>query len=108
MGERRKLKDVRPGGLGYLNSPPPEPGQRARTWEQAQRAAGRVTTYRGIPLEVQTAVKDLAAALHVPVGELAGALLAFALGEYEAGRLEIEAQEPARKQVTRLGRPAEG
>lgn len=108
MGERRKLKDVRPGALGYLDNPPPAPGQRDRAWERQQRAAGKVTTYRGIPLEVQVAVKDLAAALHVPVGELAGELLAFALGEHTAGRLAIEAQEPARKEITRLGRASEG
>ena len=104
MGERRKLKDVRPAALAYIDNPPPEPGRRDRAWDRAQQAAGLVTTYRGIPPKVRAAVKDLAAALHVPVGELAGELLAFALGEHAAGRLVIEAQEPTRKEITRLGR----
>jgi len=70
----------------------PSSASRNRTWETAQRDTGRVVTYRGIPTETSTAIRDIADRLRVPVSEVARALLECGLREYQAGRLNLTPQ----------------
>lgn len=91
--------------LETIDGARPEPAlARDRTWERAQRAAGEVATYRGIPPELQAAIKRIANELRVPVGKVAAAFLRYAVEDYESGRLAIEASPAASGAITRLSR----
>lgn len=89
--ERRSMSEapVVDKALATLGTPATT-GRRDRTWEHAQREAGIVVTYRGVPAEVQEQVKRLAAEIGVPVGEIARLALERLLADYEAGRVNPE------------------
>lgn len=77
--------------LATIKAPVPEAGRRDRTWEQEQRQAGRVVTYRGIPAELQECIRNMAAEIGVPVGEIARLALERLIDDYEHGRVKPEA-----------------
>lgn len=68
----------------------PSEAKRDRSWERAQRKAGLVVTYRGIPPDVQEQVKKIADDLGVPVGEVVRRFLEFGLESYRAGTLSLQ------------------
>lgn len=59
---------------------------RTRTWEKANRAV----TYRGVPPQLHTRVKELAGELGVNLDDVARAFLEFGLACYQRGELRIE------------------
>lgn len=72
----------------------PQPPAQTRTGrkgsaEKESSAWRRQTSYRGIPSEVQTALRDLHETLSVPLGEVATMLLGHALNAYQEGRLVL-------------------
>ncbi len=69
----------------------PSQAKRDRSWEKEHRAAG-VVTYRGIPVELNQRVKEIAEELGVPVGEVARALLEYGVQAFEEGRLDLTPQ----------------
>jgi hypothetical protein len=81
MGVRRGL--VKPESM---IPPPPSKAKRNRHWDAEHK---NITAYRGIDPDVANQVRDLAERLDVPIGEVAQALLAHALEEYQSGRLEL-------------------
>ena len=87
---RRSMRDTGEPASDYLTNEPPD-GRRSRAWEQTQRAAGVVATYRGIPAEVQEGIKNMAAEIGVPVGEIARLALERLIDDYEHGRVKPEA-----------------
>lgn len=91
--ERRSMSEapVVDRALATIKAPGAEPSRRDRTWEQEQRQAGRVVTYRGIPAEVQERIKIMAAEIGVPVGEVARRALERLIDDYAHGRVELEA-----------------
>lgn len=88
--ERRSMREapVVDRALATIKAPAPEAGRRDRTWEQEQRQAGHVVTYRGIPAEVQERIRNMAAEIGVPVGEIARLALERLLAEYEQGQVK--------------------
>lgn len=71
--------------------------KRDRSWERRQRETVGVVTYRGIPSELNEALKDVADDLGVLVGDVARAFLEYALDAHERGELELEAKPRAVK-----------
>ncbi len=72
---------------GWLSqSVPTAPVGKARR-DQAWRS---LVVYRGIPAELRETVKQTAAQLHVPVGEVAAAFLQHALTAYQTGKLLLQ------------------
>lgn len=69
----------------------PSTAQRDRDWEKSQRKSGDVVTYRGVPKHLQREITQIAAKHHVPVGEVARALLEYALVGYAEGKLALNA-----------------
>ena len=91
--ERRSMGEapVVDRALATIKAPGLEASRRDRTWEQEQRAAGRVVTYRGVPTEVQEQIRNMAAEIGVPVGEVARLALERLIDDYEHGRVKPEA-----------------
>lgn len=63
---------------------------RSRQWERTRLA--QKAMYRGVDPHLAFKVKQIAGNLLVPVGEVARALLAYALRAYADGELELEAR----------------
>jgi len=66
----------------------PTKAKRNRDWER--RTNYLVATYRGIPPELQREIKEVAAELGVPVGDVARAFLEHGLRAYRDGELTLE------------------
>lgn len=64
-----------------------EKKQRNRTWEK--ETSNRPVTYRGIPPQLQEAIKEIAADLLVNVDEVARAFLEFGLQCYQKGEFHL-------------------
>lgn len=66
----------------------PKKKGRDRSWEERQRNARKTTqvSYRGIPRDLNQAIKDLAKERGLTVSEVAAHLLAVGLEEVRAGR----------------------
>lgn len=88
---------------GLLNQPNPHAPQplyeglrvaekrtRSRQWEKTQLQ--HKAMYRGVDPQLALQVKQIAGNLLVPVGEVARALLEYALRAYTLGELELEAR----------------
>jgi hypothetical protein len=63
--------------------------QRSRDWEK--KAANRTISYRGVPPDLQKAIKQIAASLHVLVDDVARAFLEFGLQCHRNSKLTIVA-----------------
>jgi hypothetical protein len=61
---------------------------RNRDWERSRRA--NAVSYRGIPPEIQTGIKEVAAELEVNAEEVARAFLEFGLKALRNGEIEIQ------------------
>lgn len=61
---------------------------RNREWERSRRA--NAVSYRGIPQEVQTGIKEIAASLDVSAEEVARAFLEFGLMAFRNGEIQIQ------------------
>ena len=85
----------------------PQPGWMEKVWDcqppvkpqkgkNSRQAAGKPwnnqTSYRGIPAEVQMAIRQLHEQCHVPLGEVATYLLGHSLEAYQSGRLVLNPQ----------------
>lgn len=62
----------------------PSKDRRDRTWEREQRRKVGTATYRGIPPALNAEIKEIAHELGVPVGQVARAMLEYALARYHA------------------------
>ena len=82
--DRRPEESASDPHLSWL--PTAEKRPRDRTWEQANPAM----TFRGVPPELHTAIKEVAKDLQVNVDDVARAFLEYSLRCYEMGRLRIE------------------
>jgi hypothetical protein len=51
-----------------------------------------VAKFRGLPVELQTSIREIAEALKVGVGAVATAFLRYALDDYQTGRLVLSLQ----------------
>jgi hypothetical protein len=67
----------------------PAKSRRNRTWEQEQRESGGVVTYRGIPKSLNEKVKQVAAELGVPIGDVVRAFLERGLADYKSGDVDL-------------------
>ncbi len=74
----------------YDNLRVAEKRTRSRQWEQ--RRLQQKAMYRGVDPHLAFRVKQIAGNLLVPVGEVARALLEYALRAYACGELELEAR----------------
>jgi hypothetical protein len=74
---------------GILTPPATRKARRGRQWEERQRQAGRVTATYRLPEELRDRITRTAQSRSVTVDDLARVLLAYALGEYDAGRLKL-------------------
>ncbi len=74
--------------LDSLRAEPPK--RRDRSWDNARTHL--VATYRGIPIEVQSTVKEIAADLEVTTGEVARALFEYALRSVAQDQLRLQAR----------------
>lgn len=70
----------------------PSTAKRDRGWEKKQRKCGDVATYRGIPKHLQDEIRRISDKRNVPVGEVARALLEYALVAYAKGDLTLDPQ----------------
>ena len=68
----------------------PSKSSRNRSWEKKQRQQVGVVTYRGIPKDLNETIKDVAAELGVPIGDVVRAFLEDALNNYKAGKLDLD------------------
>lgn len=66
----------------------PSHAKRNREWEKQQNAM--TVTYRGIPPELNSQVRQLAETLGVPVGEIVRAFIERGLQAYEQGDLMLQ------------------
>jgi hypothetical protein len=68
---------------------PPSKAKRDRSWEkQARQELGQVT-YRGVPVELRDEITRIASELHVTTGEVARAMLEYALQAYLNGDIDL-------------------
>ena len=86
----------------------PEPAQekRKRTWEKEKlfqdRAKGLVmVAYRGIPRELNEAMKEIAKENSLTTGELAAQWLTYAHRQYKAGQLKVKKGRRGRRRRRR-------
>lgn len=70
----------------------PSQAKRNRGWETQQRDNSTVATYRGIPLELQQQLRQIAEDVHVTVGEVVRAFLEHGLAAYQSGALILAPQ----------------
>ena len=82
MGSRREPSSPE------AHIPPPSGKEgRDRSWDRKHNFM--VVSYRGIPKQLHQEITKIAAEQEVPVGEVARALLEYALRAYQEGRLEL-------------------
>jgi hypothetical protein len=76
-----------------------DPGKRSRQWEKRHQSHKAV--YRGVDPKLALKVKEVASELVVPEGEVARAVIEFALREYQEGGLDlIPRPNPCRMKMT--------
>jgi hypothetical protein len=75
------------------------PRRRNRQWER--RHQGSKVVYRGVDPKLALKVKEIAGELNVPEGEVARAVIEFALREYQEGGLDLVPRpNPSRMRMT--------
>lgn len=92
--------------LGNIHTSHPKDGKspaysrpRSRGWERQHR--DEKVVYRGIDLQFVREIQRLAAALHVPQGEVARSILEYSLHRYEEGFLNLVPRpNPMRMRMT--------
>jgi hypothetical protein len=62
--------------------------RRSRDWERSRRE--NAVSYRGIPPEIQTGIKSIAAEIEVNAEEVARAFLEFGLNAFRNGEIQIQ------------------
>ena len=83
----------------YESLPMAAPRQRKRDWERAHQ--NEKVVYRGVDPQAALQVRQLAEELHVPVGEVARALLEYGLDAYSRGNLNLAPRpNPERLRMT--------
>ena len=73
----------------------PRTTKRDRGWERRQRQV----SYRGIPVELQERLKEIAQQHRVTVGEIARAFLEYGIDAYDAGNLQLEPRPVTEKRT---------
>ncbi len=73
----------------------PRATKRDRSWERRQRQV----SYRGIPVELQERLKEIAQQHQVTVGDIARAFLEYGIDAYDAGNLALEARQVTAKRT---------
>jgi hypothetical protein len=68
---------------------PPSKAKRDRSWEAEQRKTAGLVAYRGVPAELNEAIKGVAQKLGVSTGEVARAFLEYGLKAFDTGELEL-------------------
>lgn len=87
--ERRSIAEIRePVEIDVLVHRPSR-AKRDRSWEKRVRREQGQVCYRGVPAEVNEAIKAIAQELGVVVGEVARAFLEEGIRQYRAGRLRL-------------------
>src|SRR5512139_3303419 len=75
------------------------PRKRNRQWERQHQSHKAV--YRGVDPKLALKVKEIAGELNVPEGEVARAVIEFALREYQDGGLDLVPRlNPSRMRMT--------
>ncbi len=83
----------------FESLPVAEPRQRDRSWER--RHQSKKAVYRGVDPKAALRVREIAAELNVPTGEVARALLEYGLDAYSCGDLNLAPRpNPARLRMT--------
>jgi hypothetical protein len=83
----------------YESLPVAEPRRRKRDWEREHQHEKVV--YRGVDPKAALEVRKMAEELHVPTGEVARALLEYALDAYSRGDLNLDPRpNPERLRMT--------
>lgn len=101
MPRRNPLATVEPAA--YL--PPAGKTKRNREWDRQHNAT--VVSYRGIPIELQATIKEIAQRLHVSPGEVARAFLEHGLDAYMQGQLTLQ-PTPTAERLTLFPRNRKG
>lgn len=75
------------------------PRKRNRQWEKQQRT--RKAVYRGVDPKLALQVRTIAAELRLPAGEVACAVIDYALRSYERGDFDLSPRpDPVRRRMT--------
>jgi hypothetical protein len=84
----KEPRQIDPAQTAGVNQPGITKAQRKRdrSWDTAHN--GEVATYR-LPLELKTAIHDLADSLGVTPGDVARALLEYGMKGYKSGKLKL-------------------
>lgn len=85
-----EAQEILNGEPADIIPPPAGKPQRDRTWERQKRRQVGQVTYRGVPPETNERVKSAAGQLGVRVGEMARALLEYALDAWDRGEIDLE------------------
>ncbi len=112
MSDRRNPFGVPPEQISpasppdiFESLPVAAPRERDRAWERKHQ--DRKAVYRGVDPKAALRVKQIAADLNVPTGEVARALLEYGLDAYSRGDLNLAPRpNPARLRMTLF--PSEG
>jgi hypothetical protein len=68
----------------------PSKAKRDRNWEKQKRETVGVASYRGIPTELNSEIKEIAQRLRVRIGDVARAFLEYGLEAYSQDELKLE------------------
>lgn len=89
---------ARPAGLS-ASLDAPAPRKRNRQWEKQQQS--RKAVYRGVDPKLALQVRTIAAELRLPAGEVACAVIDYALRSYERGDFDLSPRpDPVRRRMT--------